>query len=261
LRTSDRTRVLRPVVAVLALFAAVRAEARLVLPAPPELGVFAAETYDEDGRRRIGTATLALEERGGGRVQARVETAVRGGGRMWATADLERAPGGLRLLNEESQSFEPDGTPFPLLQIDHVTRVATCTPPPGSADRFRRIDLPEEEQIVNVPMNLLFLPLVFGRTDELAFQIFICGRGGRVIDFVARARNLDAADGRNVVEVRYQPDFGSFSWLASPLAPNLTFWFEREGGRYLAHRMLLYPGGPEVVVAREGVTPEAIFER
>jgi hypothetical protein len=180
---------------------------------------------------------------------------------MWASAELERAPGGLRILHEESQSFEPDGTPFPLLHIDHVTRVATCTPPPGSADRFRRIDLPEEEQIVNVPLNLLFLPLVLGRTDEVAFQIFICGRGGRVIDFVARGRNLGAADGPDVVEVRYQPDFGSFSWLASPLAPNLTFWFERRDGRYLAHRMLLYPGGPEVVVARKGVTPEAIFDR
>jgi hypothetical protein len=232
-----------------------------VLPRPAETGTFPAATYDEEGHR-IGTAKLALEELEGGRVRARVETSVDGGGRMHATADLESVAGGLRLLEETSQSFDSDGSAFPFLHVNHVSGVATCTPPPGSAERFRRIDLPEDERIVNVPLNLFFLPLVLGRTEELEFQIFICGRGGRVLDFVARARSVAGGDGAEVVEVRYRPDFGVFSWLASPALPNLTFWFDKgREGRYLAHRIPLHPGGPEVLVAREGVVPAKLLER
>jgi hypothetical protein len=233
----------------------------LVLPRPAEIGSFPAGTYDGDGHR-IGTAKFVLEELDGRRVRIRVETSVNGGGRMQASAELEPVPDGLRLLEETSQSFDAAGAAFPLLHVDHVSGVATCTPPVGSDARFRRIDLREDERIVIVPLNLLFLPLVLGRTEELEFQIFTCSLGGRAIDFVARARPVRGADGTGLVEVRFHPDFGMLSWLASVALPNLTFWFDKSSqGRYLAHRIPLYPGGPEVLVAREGVAPATLLER
>jgi hypothetical protein len=233
----------------------------LVLPRPIEIGTFSAGTYDGDGQR-IGTSKLVFEEHDGRRVRVRVEISTNGGGRMEASAELESVPDGLRLLEETSQSFDAAGAAFPLLHVDHVSGVATCTPPPGSGERFRRIDLSADERIVNVPFNLLFLPLVLGRTEELDFQIFICDLGGRAIDFVARARPVHGDDGTGLVEVRFHPDFGMLSWLASVASPNLTFWFDKSRqGRYLAHRIPLYPGGPEVLVAREGVTPATLLER
>ena len=58
-----------------------------------------------------------------------------------------------------------------------------------------------------------------------------------------------------MVEIRFGPNLGRVaSWLASVVVPKLRFWFEAEDGQYLAHRMPLYGGGPEVVVSREGVS-------
>lgn len=231
------------------------AAASVVLPAPPDVGVFPAFAYDAEGRR-IGRSELALEGPHDGRFRVRIETTVAAGGRMRASAELEEAPGGLRLLREESQAFSGDGLAYPLLHVDHVTGVATCTPAPGSGESFRRIDLADDERIVNVPLNLLFLPLVRGEVEEIEFQIFLCSRGARVVDFVARARRLAGTGGRTVVEVRYRPDLGPFSWIAQPLLPELAFWFEAgPAGRYLAHRMPLHRDGPEVIVARVGVSP------
>lgn len=262
---SARARAASPVLLLLLLLvsavAPAAAASRLVLPRPVELGTFPASAYDEDGRR-IGRAELVLEELDGGAVRARIETSLDRGGRMQASAELEPVAGGLRLLHETAQSFDAEGAAFPLLHVDHVARVATCTPAPGSGARFRRIDLPEDERIVNVPLNLFFLPLVFGRAEELAFQIFICGQGGHVLDFVARARSVAGAGGTDVVEVSYRPDLGAFSWLVSPVLPQLAFWFDKErSGRYLAHRIPLHPGGPEVLVAREGVALASLVER
>jgi hypothetical protein len=222
---------------------------------PRELGSFDAVTWDRGGRR-LGESSLVLERLEDGKIRGRIDTSAGDTGRMHATVLLEPTEGGLRLLHEESQSYAGRDRAFPFLHVDHVAGVATCTPPPGSAQGFRRIDLPPDERIVNVPLSLFFLPLVRGQVEELEFQIFVCARGGRVIDFVAQATERKGDDGETWIEVRYRPDLGPFSWLASSLVPDLAFWFERDGGgRYVAHRIPLHPDGPEVLVAREGVTP------
>lgn len=229
-----------------------------VLAKPPEVGVFPAVTYDTEGRP-IGRAELALEGPRDGRFFLRMETSVEGGGRMRASAELEPTAAGLRLLRQESYAVSGSGTEYPLLNVDHVHGVATCTPPPGSSERFRRIDLDEDERIVNVPLNLFFLPLVRGEVEELEFQIFLCSRGARVVDFTARSRRIEGEGGAPVVEVRYRPDLGPFSWLAQPLVPELLFFFDAGGSdRYLAHRMPLHRDGPDVLVAREGVSPASL---
>lgn len=226
-----------------------------MLPEPPELGTFDASTWDRSGRR-LGSSALVLERLDDGKIRGRLETSAGETGRMSATVLLEPTPGGLRLLHEESQSYAGRDRAFPLLHVDHVAGVATCTPPPGSGQSFRRIDLPRDERVVNVPLNLFFLPLVRGQVEELEFQIFLCARGGRVVDFVADATERKGDDGETWIEVRYRPDLGPLSWLASALVPNLAFWFDPErGGRYVAHRIPLHPDGPEVLVARTGVTP------
>jgi hypothetical protein len=228
----------------------------ILLPEPPELGSFESVTYDGAGRR-LGESALVLERHGDGKIRGRLDTSAGDTGRMQASVLLEPTAGGLRLLHEESQSYAGRDRAFPLLHVDHVAGVATCTPAPGSGQSFRRIDLPPDERIVNVPLNLFFLPLVRGQVDELEFQIFVCARGGRVIDFVAHATERTGADGRPLIEVRYRPDLGPFSWLASPLVPDLAFWFDRGGGgRYVAHRIPLHPDGPVVLVAGLGVTPQ-----
>jgi hypothetical protein len=228
----------------------------IVLPEPPELGSLDAVTWDRSGRR-VGESRVVLERLEDGRIRGRLDTSAGELGRMHATVLLEPTAGGLRLLHEESQSYAGRDHAFPLLHIDHVAGVATCTPTPGSAQDFRRIDLPPDERVVNVPLSLFFLPLVRGQVEELEFQIFVCSRGGRVIDFVAQATERKGDDGETWIEVRYRPDLGPLSWIASPLVPDLAFWFDRDrGGRYLAHRIPLHPGGPEVLVARAGVTPK-----
>ena len=81
------------------------------------------------------------------------------------------------------------------------------------------------------------------------------------MDFVALpGPKLAKQESHEVVEVRFGPDLGRVaSWFASIIVPKLRFWFDRaHGGDYLAHRMPLYGGGPEVVVVRDGISPRGL---
>jgi hypothetical protein len=107
-------------------------------------------------------------------------------------------------------------------------------------------------------LHLLFLPLVRGESDDVSFQLFLCGGGAKLVDFVG---NL-APSSRNgkrrgrVVEVRYGPDFGFASMVARNFIPKLSFWFGPQAPhQWMAHRVPLYGNGPEVFVVREGVPP------
>jgi hypothetical protein len=52
------------------------------------------------------------------------------------------------------------------------------------------------------------------------------------------------------------------SWISRALVPKLSFWFEADGsGAYLGHRMPLFSQGPEVLVVRDGTSPEALVAR
>jgi hypothetical protein len=237
-----------------------RAEARLVLPHPPQFGDVPASTYDLKGHR-LGGATLSLERRDDRTVRIELHSGADSGApSIMAHAELAPTPdgSGLVVLREQVQSTDAEGRALKLLRVDHVRREGSCTSPDGE---MTRAPLPTDERVANVPLNLLFLPLVRGEAKQIRFQYFLCRGGARLIDFFAFvAATTKLPDGRRVVEVRYGPDLNRVvSWFASWAVPKLSFWFEADAeNAYLANRMPLFPKGPEVLVVRDGIDPTAL---
>ncbi len=234
-----------------------RAESTFRLAYPDTFGRLPAATYDETGER-IGDADLLIERLSSGRVRVRSESVGLGGAHTVALAELAPigSDGGLRVLLEESRSLDAEGNDLGILSLDHVRRVARCQDPDG--ETVAELELPEDDRVVNVPMNLFFQPLVRGERQSLEFQIFLCRPNARLIDFKAWA----VKRGSNApIEVRYGPDYGIASALARQMAPKLSFWFDaRAPYRWVAHRVPLYSGGPEVLVVRDDVASSFLAE-
>jgi hypothetical protein len=239
------------------------AESALRMEYPTSFGMVPAATYDAE-RHRIGAAHLVIENLDGGHVRIFSESGITGGARTVATAELAPVDGGrwLEPLLEESRTFASDGAPRGILRIDHRARLGSCSRPSGEGET-RSLELPAGDRIANVPMNLLFLPLVRGDADRLDFQLFLCGGGPRLVDFEAtRAPTNGSGEPGEVVEIRYGPQLGPVLALVAPsFLPKLSFWFDRrEPYRWLAHRIPLYSDGPEVFVIRDGVPPKWLAE-
>lgn len=244
------------------------AESNILLPFPDTFGVIPASTYDLHGER-VGSSQLSLIMTSESRVLMSIMSGVVGGARTEASAELATVvskTGGrqLRLLSERSQSYDESGRSLGLLQLNHETGEATCSPADGVDAGVVEFDLPENDRITNVPLNLLFLPLVQGEVEEIDFQLFLCRGGPRILEFAATiAGGTRPAEGEDfrVVEIQYRPELGPMlSWLARGFTPNLSFWFDANGGgTYLAHRMPLYSRGPEVMIVRDGISP-SLFE-
>jgi len=237
-------------------------ESGIVLPYPSEFGSYKAHTYDEAGRR-IADAELVIEQRARGIVYMYVRGGAMDGARNEAHAELGPIEGkpGLRLLREQSHSHDPDGYSFGILRVDHVRGEASCTPPGDPTGPPKVVPLPDDDRVVNVPLNLFFAPLARGEVETLSFQIFLCRGGPRRVDFDARrSPELRLLDDRAVIEVTYGPRLNRMlRWLARGFTPNLAFWFDAaDGSTYLAHRLPLYSKGPEVVIAREGVSVQSL---
>jgi len=238
------------------------AESQILLPFPTDIGLVAATTFDPNGER-LGKSALSVEERPDGSFFLEIDIRIDEGARNHVEAELEGIPstdGGkptLRVLRESSQSHLADGTSLALLQVDHVTGRASCTPPGKGPSEAVIVDIPEDDRVVNVPMNLLFLPLVLGEVDEVLFQVFICRGGPRLVKVRAiRAGEHLTPDGRRILEIRYGPDLGAtISWLASRILPVFSFWFDVEAAQYVGHRMPLYSKGPDVVLVRDPLAP------
>jgi len=232
-----------------------RAESAFEFAYPSQFGRVPAATYDDEGNR-IGAADLLIERQDDGNVRIFTLSGSQQGARTVASAIFaplvrERS---MRLVRQESRSFDGKGRPLGLLELDHVARVGSCTGPNGEAPVT--VPLPEADRVVNVPMNLLFLPLVRGEASSLEFQLFLCREGARLMDFEAWVtKDADAAEAAQLIEVGYGPDFGSVvSLVARNFVPRLTFWFDRSKPHdWMGHRMPLYSGGPEVLVLRDGV--------
>lgn len=280
-RPASRRRRAVLAVALVALFSlharSASAESGVRLPWPETFGVVPAGTYDVHGRR-LGDAHLVSERLDDGTVRIVVETGIRGGARNVAMALLETTDDGkgLRPRLQTSQSFTPDGRSLGILRVDHLKREGSCTPPERSDDAMpdvaaghdshtdaqgvQRLALPRGDHVVNVPLNLLFRPLVNGKSDRVDFQIFLCRGGARLWDFTAEVEQRHRDGAHELVEVRYRPDLGPLlSTLAAPMLPELAFWFDGDrNGAYLAHRFSLYTKGPEVVVARDGAPPDLL---
>ncbi len=251
------------------------AESDLTLRAASDFEPVAATTFDEAGAP-VGESSFAVETDDQGRQVMHVTLAIEGGGTNVSQAtlaplDSERTRGGglpavsaaprsYRLLEQRSQATRADGVALPLLVIDHQKRRVSCYPASeAGASRpsgGQHVDLPDDDRVVNVPMQLLFQPLVRGEVDSLRFQIAMCTKGPVIHDVIAVRGPTRMRDGRRVVEIRYGPDFGkAVAWLASRVLPVFSFWFDANDGRYLGHRMPLHRKGPEVLLVRQGLTP------
>jgi hypothetical protein len=245
-----------------------------VLETTSALKGLTATTFDDDGHA-VGTSSFAVETEDAGLRHLTVKMAIDGGGQSVSEATLAPIEAALlghpgpghtirpigpghsyRLLEERSQATRADGVSLEYLVIDHERGRVTCYPPDRDLTKGSHLDLPEDERVVNVPLQLLFQPLVHGEVQRVRFQIATCRDGPAIHDIVAVRGPTTQHEGRPVVEIRYGPDLGNaMSWLASRLLPRFSFWFDARDGSYLGHRMPLYRKGPEIVLVRQGLTP------
>jgi hypothetical protein len=233
------------------------AESSFLLAYPANFGSMPAATYDEAGER-IGGADLRVEQLESGLVRVRSESGQQSGAQTVALAELEpdESMRGLRMLLQESRSLDPEGNALGVLSVDHRRKIASCRGADGEI--ISEMQLPDSDRVVNVPMNLLFQPLVRGEKQSLKFQIFLCRPNARLIDFRAWAVRRGVG---TPIEIRYGPDFGFASSLARRLAPKLSFWFDpRAPYDWVGHRLPLYSGGPEVFVVRDDVTSSSLVD-
>ncbi len=233
---------------------AANAESALRLDWPATLGVIPATTYDAE-RAEVGKAHVVIERLEDGNVRVISESGFMSGARTVTAGLFEPVDGGRRLrpVLQESRSFDPQSQPLGKLEIDHRAGIARCYT--SELKPSGEIALPDADRVANVTLNLLFLPLVRKEREKIDFQLFFCGLGMRVVDFEAaltpESRNGGA---QRVLEVRYGPDLGLASIVASAFLPKLSFWYAPEAPhRWMAHRLPLYGRGPEVFVVRDGV--------
>ena len=162
----------------------------------------------------------------------------------------------LRLIEQRARSTRADGVTLPLLIVDHVQQRATCIPNGPGKGRRQSVALPEQDRVVNVPLQMLFEPLVAGKKESVAFQLALCRKGPVVYDMLARRGTRSRSSARDILEIEYGPDVGqSMGWLARRVLPRFAFWFDAERGSYLAHQMPLHTQGPEVLLVRQGIQP------
>jgi hypothetical protein len=204
------------------------AESQLRLPAPSVFGDIAAGTYDEEGYR-VGPAMMRTQKLDDGRVRLSVESGFAGAARTLARAELAPLEDGvtLRILSQESRSFDEDGNPLGVLFVDHVKRIASCTPAPDSEKEIKRFELPILDRVANVPLTLLFQQLVSGEANHVEFQIFACLGGPRLLD--ARASLEKEVNGAtpHLVEVHYNLDLGPvLTSFVRPFVPRMSIWFD-----------------------------------
>lgn len=240
---------------------AAHAESGLEVDYPDSFGAVPAATYGVK-RQRVGKAHLVLEELEDGRVRMFSESGFTAGERTVLSALFAPVEGQrkLRPLLQESRSFDASGASMGVMSIDHERGRATCTKPDG--ERTSELELPSGDRVANVTLNLLFLPVVRKEQKEVSFQLFLCGGGAKLVDFVAnlsgQSRN---GKGPPALEVRYGPDFGIASVVARSFVPRLSIWFDRDAPHpWLAHRVPLYGRGPEIYVIRDGVPPRWLAE-
>ncbi len=252
-RGSLLARVLAVLIGGLSATPSASAESAFILAWPASVGRVPAATYDDHGAP-LGDANLVIERIGSG-IRFLSQSGEMHGAHTVAMAELVpvQAGAGLRLVREESHSFDPQGRSLGVLSIDHVAQRARCSSENGTLTS--ELELPAADRVVNVPLNLLFLPLVRGEARQLSFQFFLCRNGARLLDFQAWVAEHTENVRTGPVEIRYAPDFGLLSPFARQLVPRLSFWFDpRAPHGWIAHRLPLYAGGPEVLVVREGIS-------
>ncbi len=235
------------------------ADSGIVLTYPRVLGRVSAATFDTSGIR-TSDANLVVEPLAAGRIRMSLRYGNPAGAHTVASALFESVEPGrsVRLLEQESRSFDPEGNPLPVLRVDHVARLATCR----STEGVESLRLPEGDRVVNVPMNLFLLPLVRDQERSLSFHLFLCRNGARLMEFEAWAIVDASPEAPGLVEIRYGPQLGGLlSVLARSFAPRMSLWFDPAPPHaWAGHRLPLYAGGPEVIVVRDGIPSAALVD-
>lgn len=229
------------------------AESALRLSFPEEYGTIEAKTYDEKGKA-VGEAEVVISLNENGNTILSGEAGI--GGSASATYSVELQPVGspktLKPLMQISHSIDESGKSLGTLIINHVKGFASCSP--AEADRnkkIKKLDLPTQDVISNVPLSLLFKPLVERKEKEIDFQIVLCRPKPRLIH--AKAKVVSSRkNGKGVIEVQYSVDLGNIlSRIASPFLPKLSVWFDPDiPNMWIGHRVPLYTQGPTVTVLR-----------
>jgi len=230
----------------------------VILPLPSVFGNIPAETWDAESGKRVGEATMSVVRRPDGLIEMVGISGIDGSAKTEARAVLEVVPGGdgLRLLSQSSESHDESGQSLGVLSIDHTQGKATCGVPPGSGKAPAVVELPANDRVVNVPLNLLFHELVTGESEHVAFQVLLCRFGARLIPARASVTGPRKKGGTGLLEVVYNVDFGMLNSLAAPFLPKLSFWFDPDSpAAWVGHRMPLFSKGPTVLVVRSGFTP------
>jgi len=233
------------------------AESGLELPLQDAFGALPAATYDENTMNRVGDAKVSLTRLPNGNLLMVAAGAIQGAEASVVMSELERTKNaaGLRPVWQETRSWAAGGESHGLMWIDHRKAHALCTPAEGASEAPFETDLQNPDLIANVPMHLLFLPLVSGAKEEVNFEFLVC-KIHRVVSAKARvARHLASSSSGDLIEVRSEIDLGPvLTPLARAFLPRFSFWFDTgEPEQWVGHRMPLGTGGPQVLIVRAGI--------
>lgn len=235
-----------------------RAESSLRLPLEDAFGAIPASTYDEETAKRLGDAKIEMSRLPNGNLLVVASGAIQDAEAISLTAELEKTPdgGAMRPVWQQSHSWDAQGRTQGIMWIDHRNRRALCTPAEQEHEETFDLVLEEPDLVANVPMHLLFGPLVRGEQQQVSFQFLAC-KARRVVPARAAVAERSAAgeNGPALIEVRSELDLGP---LLTPVAraflPRFSFWFDpstRAG--WVGHRMPLFTGGPQVLVVKSGI--------
>jgi len=238
------------------------AESSIEISMPAVYGPLKAGTYAQSGER-LGDGNLSVEKLENGNVRILSRVGIEGGVSTVAQAILIPVDEGraLRLIRQESRTFDSDGHEMGVLTLDHEKRLATCSGTDDGKPSLRTLELPEGDRVVNAAANLLFEPLIRGNVKAIDFQFFVCRPRPYLVSFQATVTRRDpaTADAHEVVEVRYEPRGGFVSMIVRQFAPRLIFWFDpARQNPWIAYRLPLYSSGPDVVILRDGVSYERL---
>jgi hypothetical protein len=241
----------RALAALLALAAAsARAESELALPVP-DAGTFRGAILDEAGRV-LGVNVIENAPGAAGGYHLRSEARLDGLPGNLLEAALEPIPGGdgrLRAVWQRTRMPTSEGDLVELF-VDHRNARARCE---RAGEAPREIALAPPDLVANVAMSLALRPLAAGEVESVRFQMVLCEGWRSIVGVEARAENR-AATGAPV-EMRLGFDVGSAlaSLLLRPFLPQFRIWMRPEPpNEWVAHRLPLHPGGPDVAIVREG---------
>lgn len=239
------------------LAAPVLAASSLRIPGPSTFGALEGATLDTSGHR-LGPARMLIERDPRGRVVVEAESGIEGAESVRLYALLEpKEDGELRLVEQRSRTLDAAGRLVAGLAVDHERSHATCVDDEGEE---RRVALPGDDRIANVPLNLVLLPVARGELERLDFQVLLCRGTPRLLDVSAgrTGRVVETGAGALAVEIEYRVELGPLlARLARPFLPRILLWIDPQAtDPWVAHRMPLFPRGPTVLVLRHALSPE-----